>query len=197
MDQTAIDFEMMRHCIELSRWAGDQGEFPFSAVITHEGQIVAEATNRVARDADITRHAELIAISEAQKALGRKRLKHCTIYSNVEPCPMCSFPIRESRISRVVFSIKSPLMGGFSRWNVLRDDVISNVMPEAFGEAPEVIAGLLAQEAEKVWHDWHPLIWKIIKYRGCFAGPEESCGHWQRAPSQLGFVRSLLTGLYR
>ena len=53
---------------------------------------------------------------------------------------MCSFPIREARISRVVFAIKSPIMGGFSRWNVLRDAELSNTMPEAFAEPPEVVA---------------------------------------------------------
>jgi tRNA(adenine34) deaminase len=125
------------------------------------------------------------------------RLRNCTIYSNVEPCPMCSFPIREARISRVVFAIKSPIMGGFSRWNVLRDGELSNVMPEAFAEPPEVVSGLLAREAEAAWNDWNPLIWKIIKYRGCFAGAEESHGHWQRGARQGGFVRSLLAAVYR
>jgi tRNA(adenine34) deaminase len=90
------------------------------------------------------------------------------IYSNVEPCVMCSFPIRESRISRVVFGIRSPMMGGFSRWNVLGDRAIAKHMPECFSAAPEIVAGLLAQEAEKVWTDWSPEIWQIIVARGCF-----------------------------
>src|SRR6266576_2368287 len=154
----------------LSPAATRQGEFPFACVIARNGQVIAEATNRVARDRDITRHAELLAISEAQRAIGKTKLRNCTLYTNVEPCPMCSFPIREARISRVVFGIKSPVMGGFSRWNVLRDCELSNVMPEAFSEPPEVVAGFLAHEAERVWIEWNPLIWKIIKHRGCFAG---------------------------
>ena len=88
------------------------------------------------------RHAEILAISEAQRVLGRSDLSDCTIYSNVEPCPMCSFPIRETRIGRVVYAISSPMMGGFSKWNVLGDNEISNVMPQVFGDAPEVAAGL-------------------------------------------------------
>jgi tRNA(adenine34) deaminase len=136
-------------------------------------------------------------ISEAQKALGKMRLRNCTIYSNAEPCPMCSFPIREARISRVVFAIKSPIMGGFSRWNVLRDAELSNTMPEAFAEPPEVVSGLLARGAEAAWNDWNPLIWKIIKYRGCFAGAEEAQGHWHQEIRQGGFVRSLLAAVYR
>ena len=103
------------------------------------------------RNADVTQHAELLAVSEAQKVLGRKDLRTCTIYSNVEPCVMCSFPIRETRIGRVVFAIASPMMGGFSKWNVLHDRELARVMPEAFGKAPEVISGLLYREAANVW----------------------------------------------
>src|SRR6266581_4569417 len=136
MDQfavEAIDIRMMRRCIELSRIATTQGEFPFAALIcSKDGTVLAEATNRVARDRDVTRHAELLAVSEAQKVLGQAGLAECTIYSNLEPCVMCSFPIRESRIGRVVFGIRSPMMGGFSRWNVLGDRVMSKHMPAIF-----------------------------------------------------------------
>jgi tRNA(adenine34) deaminase len=166
-----IDIRLMRRCIELSRKATLDGEFPFACVIGKGAEVVAEAANRVARDADITRHAELVAISAAQRALGRGRLAGCTLYSNVEPCAMCSFPIRESRIDRVVFAIASPLMGGHSRWGILGDREMSTVMPEAFAAPPEVVSGLLRAEAEEVWRNWNPLIWGIIKWRGCFDAP--------------------------
>ncbi len=135
MDRSAIDFKMMRRCIALSADAVQRGELPFACVICRDGEVVAEAINRVVQNADVTRHAEIIAISEAQRILGRSDLSDCTIYSNVEPCPMCSFPIRETRIGRVVYAISSPMMGGFSKWNVLGDNEISNVMPEVFGES--------------------------------------------------------------
>ena len=138
--ENTIDRGMMERCIELSRTAVAVGELPFASIIARDDEIITSAINRVARDRDVTRHAELVAISAAQKALGKMRLRNCTIYSNVEPCPMCSFPIREARIGRVVFAIKSPIMGGFSRWNVLRDAELSNTMPEAFAEPPEVVA---------------------------------------------------------
>jgi tRNA(adenine34) deaminase len=169
------DFRLMRRCIELSKTATFDGEFPFACVIAKGGEIVAEATNRVARNEDITRHAELLAISVAQETLGKGKLAGCTLYSNVEPCAMCSFPIRESRISRVAFSIPSPFMGGFSKWPILADREISTTMPEVFGDPPEVMAGLLRRDAERVWRNWSPLIWGIIKYRGCFGN--------QNAPS--------------
>jgi tRNA(adenine34) deaminase len=184
-----IDVKMMQRCIELSRDAATLGEMPFAAVICKDGVIVAEATNRVSRDADLTRHAELLAVSQAQKALGSSNLEDCTIYSNVEPCAMCSFPIRESRIKKVVFAIRSPLMGGFSKFKVLHDGEMSDVMPEFFGEVPEVTGGLLVDEAESVWRSFRPLVWAVIRYRGCFGGEpgEDSKVHWPGAPRKRRF----------
>jgi tRNA(adenine34) deaminase len=161
-DLDAIDLRMMARCIDLSREAVGEGEYPFACVIAESGRVVVETTNRVVRDCDVTRHAELMAVSEAQRKLGRTTLTGCTLYTTVEPCPMCSFPIREARISRVVYAIRSPLMGGSSRWDVLGDSVLSAQMPEAFGKAPEVIAGVLRREAEKVWWRMNPLVWGVI-----------------------------------
>lgn len=171
MDRSAIDLKMMRRCIELSAEAVRRRELPFACVICRDDEIVAEAINRVVQDADVTRHAELLAISEAQRVLKRSDLSDCTIYSNVEPCPMCSFPIRETRIGRVVFAISSPMMGGFSKWNVLGDNEISHVMPEVFGDKPEVAAGLHYREAAAVWRTWNPVFWLGIRFRGCLADP--------------------------
>jgi tRNA(adenine34) deaminase len=195
-DQAAIDTAMMQRCIRLSATATAEGEYPFAAVICEGGRVVAEATNEVARNGDVTRHAELVAVSKAQQVLGRRDLSNCTLYSNVEPCVMCSFPIRETGMARVVYAIGSPIMGGFSRWNVLRDAELSKVMPEAFGPIPEVIAGLLQHEAEQVWRNWNPLIWGIIKYRGCFGSTPEDCRHMRAIPSQQGLLGRLVT-LYR
>jgi tRNA(adenine34) deaminase len=58
---------------------------------------VTEATNRVVRDGDVARHAEMVAMSEAQRVLGTRQLSRCTLYTNVEPCAMCCYCIRETR----------------------------------------------------------------------------------------------------
>jgi tRNA(adenine34) deaminase len=193
VDVAAIDLKMMRRCIELSKTAGKQGEFPFASLVCKGETILAESTNRVTRDKDITRHAELVTVSQAQKAIGRKKLNNCTLYSNVEPCVMCAFPLREARVSRVVFALRSPLMGGFSRWNVLADGTISDALPEGFGRPVEVIVGLLAQEAEDVWQQWNPIVWGVIKQRGCFeAGP--IAHHF--TPRKRHFLRDLLSIFY-
>jgi len=69
----AVDREMMARCIELSRAAASEGEFPFASLVTFNDTIIAEATNQVARDSDITRHAELLAVSKSQKGAGQEQ----------------------------------------------------------------------------------------------------------------------------
>ena len=195
MSDTEIDVKMMKRCVELSATAAKQGELPFSCVICRGGEVVAEAINRVVQDSDVTQHAELLAISEAQRVLGRRDLSDCTIYSCVEPCPMCSFPIRETGIGRVVYAISSPMMGGFSKWNVLSDSELSNVMPEAFGDIPEVSTGLLYREAAAVWRDWNPLVWLAIRFRGCLTETPKDDVYRQlqsRPPKRRRFLRRLL-----
>jgi tRNA(adenine34) deaminase len=159
----AIDRKMMERCIALSRRAAADGEMPFAALICRGEEILAEATSQVRCSGDATRHPEMVAVSEAQRVLGHKRLTGCTLYSNVEPCAMCAWPIRETGVSRVVFSISSPHFGGLSRWNVLGDLGITNIMRGYFRKPPQVVAGLLLNEAAKVWREWSPLLWSAIE----------------------------------
>src|SRR3954470_3453684 len=116
----AMDAAMMARCIELSKTCKQEGEFPFACVIAKDGKVIVETLNRVAREGDVTRHAEIVAVGMAQKALGTKDLSGCTLYTNVEPCAMCSFPIRETRISRVVYGIGSRPVGGRSQKGNIR-----------------------------------------------------------------------------
>src|ERR1019366_1046240 len=160
------DEAMMARCVELSRIAVDKGEYPFGTVIARDGKILAEAINHTVRDGDVTRHAEVIALSQAQKAIGREQLRHYTLYTNIEPCAMCSYCIREAWIGRVVYALGSPLMGGLSKWNILRDGNISGHMPQIFGAAPEIVSGVLTREAQLAWRDRNPLAWHIIKRHG-------------------------------
>lgn len=95
-----LDLRMMARCIELSRDSIAAGELPFGCVICRDEEVVTEATNRVVRDGDVTRHAEMVAMSEAQRVLGTRRLSRCTLYTNVEPCAMCCYCIRETRLLR-------------------------------------------------------------------------------------------------
>ena len=168
----ATDKSMMARCVELSRIAVGKGEYPFAAVIVLDGQVVAEAINRTVREDDVTRHAEVIALAQAQKTIGREKLSRCTLYSNIEPCAMCSYCIREAWVARVVYGLGSPVMGGHSKWNILRDEDLSGRMPQIFGAVPEVVSGVLLHEIQQAWREWNPLAWQMIKLRGLLTEPQ-------------------------
>lgn len=180
----ATDKVMMARCIELSRIAANKGEYPFGTVIALDGQVVAQAINRTIREGDVTRHAEVIALSHAQKTIGRKQLSRYTLYTNIEPCAMCAYCIREACVSRVVYALGSPVMGGLSKWNILRDDGISDHMPQIFGAVPEVVSGVLSPEAQQAWRDWNPLAWEMIKLRGLLTEPRAHESHVRMQPAR-------------
>jgi tRNA(adenine34) deaminase len=177
------DKAMMARCIELSRMAVSKGEYPFGTVIAQDGRVVAEAINRAIRDGDVTRHAEVIALSHAQKAIGREQLRRCTLYTNIEPCAMCSYCIREAWVSRVVYALGSPVMGGLSKWNILRDDGMSDRIPQIFGAMPEVVSGVMLHEVQQAWRDWNPLVWEMIRLRGLLTEPCSQEDHIQVQPA--------------
>ena len=167
----ATDQAMMCRCVELSSLAVAEGEYPFGAVIALDGEIIAEATNRTIRDNDVSRHAEVIALSIAQQKAGRLKLPRATLYSNVEPCAMCSYCIREAWVGRVVYALKSPVMGGASKWNILRDTDISSRIP-IFGPAPEVVSGVLSRRVQEAWRAWNPVAWEMVRMRGVLAADD-------------------------
>ncbi len=161
------DVTFMERCIALAKSSIAAGEYPFAAVVVRNGVFLCESINKTKQDHDVNRHAEVAAISLAQKIQGRN-LSNCTIYSTVEPCAQCSYAIREAQMGRVVYGLKSPLMGGHSRWNILSDKELSNILPEIFPPAPEIVSGFLQSEVEVLFQQWNPLIWHIIKKRRIF-----------------------------
>lgn len=164
---------MMERCLALSGQSGAAGEYPYAAIVCRGGEIVAESTNRVKQDGDVTRHAEVVAISLAQKILGTVSLDACTLYSNAEPCAFCSYAIRESRIRRVVYGLASPHMGGVTKWRVLPDEDISRVMPEVFAPPPEIVSGFMAEEAEEALRKWSPVAALVLESRGLLSAPAD------------------------
>ena len=166
------DAEMMRRAIGLAVRSGEEGEYPYGVVICRSGEVVAESINCVAHERDVTRHAEVVAISEAQKKLDTVSLDDCTIYVSAEPCVYCCYAIRESRIGRVVYGLASPHMGGVSKWPVLTDQDISDTMPEVFAAPPEILAGFMAREAEDALLKASPVVGRAMKARGLFVAPQ-------------------------
>ncbi|KAJ8467137.1 hypothetical protein OPV22_029689 [Ensete ventricosum] len=84
---------------------GDGG--PFGAVVVRNDEIVVGCHNKVLKDTDPTAHAEVTAIREACKKLGKIELDDCEIYASCEPCPMCFGAIHLSRIKRLVYGAKA------------------------------------------------------------------------------------------
>jgi tRNA(adenine34) deaminase len=192
----ATDNTMMLRCIELSRTAVSKGEYPFGTVIAQDGKIVAEAINRTIRQRDVTRHAEVIALSLVQRTISRERLRRCTLYSNIEPCAMCSYCIREAWLGRVVYALGSPVMGGMSKWNILRDDEMSGRMPQVFCAVPEVVSGVHVLEAQQAWRDWSPVAWQMIKLRGLLTEPGAHDGRVHVRPARERSLWNVLQSLY-
>lgn len=145
------DKKYIRRCIDLSKKALERGDNPFGALIANKDGVLVESENKI-KENDVTNHAEIMVMRKAQEKLGTDDFSDYTIYSNCEPCPMCSFMMRELKFGRVVFAIKSPHMGGLSRWNILEDEGLLEFEP-IFTDPPEVVTGLLEEQAKKVFEE--------------------------------------------
>ena len=146
-DIQPYDKEFMQMCIRLSQESVDAGDAPFGSLVAKGDKLIAKGCNDAQNR--VSEHAEVSALHGAHLALGTSNLKGCTLYTSAEPCPMCSFMIREYKISRVVFALHSPYMGGHSKWGILQDDELTQ-FDLFFSPPPEVIGGYLEDEAKEV-----------------------------------------------
>jgi|LakMenEpi03Aug12_release.lakeMendotaPanAssembly.Ray.scaffolds.fasta_scaffold352706_2 tRNA(adenine34) deaminase len=105
------DTFLMEQALRQARRAFQAGEVPVGAVIVQGGTIIARAHNQVETLRDATAHAEMLALSQAQEALGDWRLTDCDLYVTKEPCPMCAGAIVHCRIRRVIFGVGDPKGG--------------------------------------------------------------------------------------
>lgn len=203
-DQTSVlqtsgptDETMMRRCVALAMQAADRGEYPYAAVVCRAGQIVCESVNAVRRDRNPSHHAELLAITKAYRGLGRISLEDCTIYSTAEPCALCSYALRESRIGRVVYGIPAPLTGGMSRWNILADGELSSRLPEVFAPPPEIIAGFMREQIEAAFASRYSIAWQFICAREIFGGPLPSHVIQSTATGRIQRIRDAVMSALR
>ncbi len=100
----ADDERFVREALAAAREAIAHGDVPIGAVVVRDGQVIARAHNRREVDADPVGHAELIALREAAKKLGRWRLSDCALYVTIEPCAMCAGAAVLARVAAVVFA---------------------------------------------------------------------------------------------
>ena len=146
-------YKYMRECIELSQRALSEGEAPFASLVVKDDMVIARSKNNASKLP--SEHAEICALNEAYTILGGK-LNGCTLYTNCEPCPMCSFMIREYHVDTVVYAIPSPFVGGHSKYAILQDSEISS-FTDFFTKEPTVISGLMEDEALQVFRKCTPL----------------------------------------
>jgi len=123
----------LEKCLELARMAAEEGESPVGSVVVKDGRIIGEAYEKSRQLKDITRHAEMLAILDALRHTSD--LAGSTIYSNVEPCILCSYAIRHHKIGQVVFIQHAGELGGTHLpFNILTADSFIS-----WGRTPEVI----------------------------------------------------------
>lgn len=130
----------MRRALDLAALAAEAGEVPVGAVVTLNGEILAEARNAMRGQLDPTAHAEMAAIRAAAARLGSPRLDGCELWVTLEPCAMCAAAISLARIAKLTFAAEDSKGGG-----VLHG-------PRLFAQPtchhrPEVLSGIGEEEA--------------------------------------------------
>lgn len=116
----------MRIAFDLAKKALDLNEVPVGAIIVLDGEIISQGYNRKESDNCVIAHAEMIAIQQASKYLNNWRLNRCEMYVTLEPCPMCTGAIIQSRISKITYGSKNPNYGSLE--SVLN---LQNYYPDA------------------------------------------------------------------
>src|SRR5262245_47077475 len=94
----------MEMCLREAEVAADEDEVPIGALVVHpEMGVIGLAHNMREQLDDPTAHAELIAMTQAGKALKSWRLDRCILYVTLEPCPMCAGAVVNGRVAMVVY----------------------------------------------------------------------------------------------
>jgi tRNA(adenine34) deaminase len=130
------DAAFMRQALRLARKAYDADEVPVGALVVRAGKIIGRAYNQVELLRDATAHAEMLAITQAEAAVGDWRLVDCDLYVTKEPCVMCAGALVHVRIRRVIFGCADPKSGAAgSTMNLLQTrslnhhcEITSNVL---------------------------------------------------------------------
>jgi tRNA(adenine34) deaminase len=136
--------------LDLSRQAAAQGNRPLgSLIVGADGQIIAQGGNRVYSDVDPTAHGEMVVIRLAARKLDTVDLSGCTLYTAMEPCPMCCWAIIEANISRLVLGgrhagIGHKDIGGYSVEALLA----------LTGRPIELVTGIRTRECEEMRLAW-------------------------------------------
>lgn len=131
-------------------------EVPVGAVVVKNGEIIGRGHNSREKNQDISGHAEIMAIKEAEKALGNWRLDGCTLYVTLEPCLMCAGAILQARIHKVVISSLNPKDGAILSHYYVYDS-------PSIHERPLVYQGILKEKCDLLLKNFFSSKKKIIR----------------------------------
>ena len=133
----------MAHALRLAAGAGRRGEVPVGSLAVRAGKVIAAGSNQVERRHDASAHAEMLVLRRASRHLHSWRLEGVTLYSTLEPCPMCAGAILLSRVDRVVYGAEDPRKGAHRS--------VYDVLGSAAGNHhPQVEAGCLADRSARL-----------------------------------------------
>lgn len=134
-----MDKRFMLEAIKEAKKALAKDEVPIGCVIVKDDKIIARGYNLREKKQQSIAHAEIITIEKACNKVGSWRLEDCTLYVTLEPCPMCSGAILQSRIKRVVFGAKDPKGGCMGSCMNMYDI-------KGFNHYPEITSGIMEEE---------------------------------------------------
>ncbi len=144
---TSHDLAMMERALELAAKAAELGEVPVGAVIYKGDRIIAEAFNNREAARDPVGHAELLALSQAGKALGDWRLTECSLAVTLEPCAMCAGATVNGRLGRLIYGATDPKAGACRTLFRIPTD-------ERLNHRVTVISGVLADRCQAILRDF-------------------------------------------
>src|SRR5439155_20603415 len=133
------DHYFMGEALRQACRAYEAEEVPVGAVVVRQGHIIGRAYNQVELLKDATAHAEMLALTQAEQAIGDWRLNDCTLYVTKEPCPMCAGAIVHARVTRVVFGAPDPKAGAAG-------GVMNLLQYPTFNHRCEITRGVREQE---------------------------------------------------
>src|SRR5437763_5932873 len=154
MMDPANDEYFMREALRQAQKACDAGEVPVGAVVVLAGKIIGRAYNQVELLKDATAHAEMLAVTQAEAAVGDWRLTDCDLYVTKEPCAMCAGALVHTRVRRVIFGCADPVAGAAgSMINLLQMPTINHRCDITSGVLQKECAAILQDFFRKRRHD--------------------------------------------
>lgn len=134
--------EFMEYALNEAKKAQEIGEVPVGAIIVKNDEIISSGYNKRETQNNALCHAEIEAINSACNKLNSWRLTDCDLYVTLEPCPMCTGAIINSRINRVVFGTRDSKAGSCGS--------VINLFELSYNHRPKVICGILESECSKL-----------------------------------------------